>query len=134
MCELLTGYDKGCDTQGGVETWYLFAVKDSTGASNIDTYTTANGQVTVPANGTSMVFDLPLLGIKVIALPQLTGTNKMFAIPIALTYLGTDLMEDMSFDIKYDAYNDKLKSEATFRLGTNFIFEQYFVRLELATS
>lgn len=46
MCELLTGYDKGCDTQGGVETWYLFAVKDSTGASNIDTYTTANGQVT----------------------------------------------------------------------------------------
>ena len=91
-------------------------------------------QVEVPANGTSMRFMLPLLGIEVIALPQLTGTNKMFAIPIVLTYLGTDLMEDISFDIKYDDYNDKLKSEASFRLGTNFIFEQYFVRLELAAS
>lgn len=46
MCELISGYDKVCDTQGGVETWYLFAMKDSTGTSNIDTYTTANGQVT----------------------------------------------------------------------------------------
>jgi hypothetical protein len=40
----------------------------------------------------------------------------------------------MSFDIKYDDYNDKLKTEASFRLGTNFIFEEYFVRLELAAS
>lgn len=45
MCELTSGYNKVCDTQGGVETWYLFSVKDSTGASNIDTFTFANGQV-----------------------------------------------------------------------------------------
>ena len=45
MCELLTGWSKGCDTQGGVETWYLFANKDANGTSNIDTLTIANGQV-----------------------------------------------------------------------------------------
>jgi hypothetical protein len=45
MCELTSGYNALCDTQGGVETWYLFATKDSAGASNIDTLTIANGQV-----------------------------------------------------------------------------------------
>jgi hypothetical protein len=91
-------------------------------------------QVSVPSNGTSFEFDLPLFGIRVIALPQLTGKNKMYAMPIALVFLGTDLMEDMQMDIKYDDYNDKLKAEASFRLGTNFVWDKYFVRLELANS
>jgi hypothetical protein len=91
-------------------------------------------QVSVPSNGTSFEFDLPLFGIRVIALPQLTGKNKMYAMPIALVFLGTDLMEDMQMDIKYDDYNDKLKAEASFRLGTNFVWDKYFVRLKLANS
>jgi hypothetical protein len=46
MCELVTGYDKICDLAGGVDTWYIFATKDSSGNSNIDTLTVANGEVT----------------------------------------------------------------------------------------
>jgi hypothetical protein len=35
-----------CDESGGVDTWYWFAVKDGSGASNIATYTTLAGEVT----------------------------------------------------------------------------------------
>jgi hypothetical protein len=45
-CELTSGYNKLCDTPGGVDTWYLFSTKDSNGESNIDTLTVANGAVT----------------------------------------------------------------------------------------
>lgn len=45
MCEITAGYDKVCDSPGGVATWYAFAVKDSNGASNYDTLTYADGEV-----------------------------------------------------------------------------------------
>jgi len=40
----------------------------------------------------------------------------------------------MSYDIKYDDYDDKLKAEASFRLGTQIVWGQYFTRLQLAVS
>lgn len=46
MCEVLEGYTKLCDETGGVDTWYWFSLKDSAGASNIATYTVADGNVT----------------------------------------------------------------------------------------
>lgn len=91
-------------------------------------------QVEVPDATGSFSFKLPLYGITVQALPQLSGLNKMYAIPTALAFLGTDLESDMSFDIKYDDYNDKLKAEASFRLGTQIVWGKYFTRLELANS
>jgi|GEM_PF-2217370 len=89
-------------------------------------------QVSVPAGGTSMRFTLPLTDIEVRTLPELNGLDKMFAIPMSLAYLGVDLESDMELVIKYDDYNDKLKAEASFRLGTEFIFGKYFTELILA--
>jgi len=90
--------------------------------------------IEVPEATGSFSFKLPLYGITVKSLPQLSGKNKMYAIPTSLTFLGTDLESDMSFDIKYDDYNDKLKAEASFRLGTQIVWGKYFTRLELANS
>jgi hypothetical protein len=45
-CEITSGYNKVCDSPGGVDTFYAFAVKDSTGASNYQTLGYANGEVT----------------------------------------------------------------------------------------
>jgi hypothetical protein len=45
-CEITSGYNKVCDSQGGVDTFYAFAVKDSTGASNYQTLGYADGEVT----------------------------------------------------------------------------------------
>lgn len=91
-------------------------------------------QIPVPTATGSFTFQLPLYGITVKSLPELSGLNKMYAIPTSLTFLGTDLESDMSFDIKYDDYNDKLKAEASFRLGTQIVWEKYFTKLVLATS
>ena len=46
MCELTSGYNKICDLAGGVDTWYIFANKDSNGDSNYATYVEANGEIT----------------------------------------------------------------------------------------
>lgn len=47
MSELLSGYTTKCDTSAGVETWYAFTTKDcSTGLSNVETMTIANGACT----------------------------------------------------------------------------------------
>jgi hypothetical protein len=45
-CEITSGYNKVCDSPGGVDTFYAFAVKDSTGASNYQTLGYADGEVT----------------------------------------------------------------------------------------
>ena len=79
-------------------------------------------------------FKLPLTEIEIMVLPELTGTDEMYAIPLPLTFLGTDELTDMELEIKYDNYNDKLKAEASFRLGTAIVWAKYFVRLELAGS
>ncbi len=105
------------------------AVKILTDWNNANPY----NQVTVP-NGSSMEFDLPLTNVKVISLPELDGLSEMYAIPTALTFLGVDSPEDMTFDIKYDDYDDKLKAECSFRLGTQIVWGQYFTRLQLAVS
>jgi hypothetical protein len=91
-------------------------------------------QIPVPTATGSFTFALPLYGITVKSLPELSGLNKMYAIPTSLAFLGTDLESDMTFDIKYDDYNDKLKAEASFRLGNQIVWGKYFTRLELANS
>jgi len=45
-CEITEGYDKVCDSPGGVATFYAFPVKNSNGVSNYATFTSANGAVT----------------------------------------------------------------------------------------
>jgi hypothetical protein len=45
-CEITSGYNKVCDSPGGVNTFYAFAVKDSSGESNYATFDQADGVVT----------------------------------------------------------------------------------------
>jgi hypothetical protein len=45
-CEITSGYDLVCDAPGGVDTWYAFAVKDSSGVSNYATLTYSGGAIT----------------------------------------------------------------------------------------
>lgn len=90
--------------------------------------------IDVPELTTNMRFQLPRAGIDIVTIPELNGTNEMIAIPLSLTFLGTDDPEDMTYDIKYDEYNDKLKAEASFRLGVQIVWGQYFTRLVLAAS
>jgi len=114
---------------------YLFTGR--TEALNIlEAWNSANpyNVVAIEEVGSHMRFTLPLSGIEVMTLPELNGKNKMYAIPLSLTFLGTDLIEDVSFEIKYDDYNDELKAEAKFRLGTQIIWGKYFLRLKLAAS
>ena len=84
----------------------------------------------IPAAGSSMMFDLPLYPIEIVTLPELNGTDKAYVIPLPLAFLGTDEMSDMELDIKYDEYDDKLKAEASFRLGVQIVWDEYFTRLE----
>lgn len=87
-------------------------------------------QVSPDKNTTNMQFELPLMGIMVETLPQFNGTGEAVVMPLSLTFLGTDEMSDMDLEIKYDDYNDKLKAEASFRLGTQIVWDKYFTRLE----
>lgn len=92
-------------------------------------------QVAIPMEkGSSMEFVLPLTNMTILTLPELNGTDEMWALPLSLTFLGVDSPDDMTFDIKYDDYNEKLKAEASFRLGTQIVWGQYFTRLQLALS
>lgn len=91
-------------------------------------------QVEIPVGGSSIRFRLPLTDIEVVTLPELNGLEDMYAIPLSLTFLGIDAKEDMTYDIKYDEYNDKLKAEASFRLGTQIVWGKYFTKLVLTAS
>lgn len=50
MCEITSGYGKLCDVAGGVQTWYLFSLYDSSGNRNYLTEpTVVDGEVTAIA-------------------------------------------------------------------------------------
>lgn len=92
-------------------------------------------QVPIPASkGSSMEFTLPLTNVQVVSIPELNNTNHMFAFPTRLVFLGTDSKEDWNFSIKYNEYDDLLKAEASFRIGIQEVWGQYFTRLQLAVS
>jgi len=88
--------------------------------------------VAIPTGGGTIEFEIPLTGIKLVTVAELNGLDKMFGIVPKYCYVGTDSADDMTFDVKYDDYNEKLKSESSFRLGGNIILEQYFTKLVLA--
>lgn len=85
----------------------------------------------IPVGGGSMRFQLPLTEIEIVTVPEYNNTGDMHAMPMNLAFLGTDSEEDMNFQIKYNEWEDKLRAQATFRLGTNIVWDKYFTRLEL---
>lgn len=90
----------------------------------------AYDRIQYTSEGGSIRFILPQTNVEVITVPALDGQNEIFAIPTALVFLGVDAREDENFDIKYDAYNEKLKVDTSFRLGVQYVFPQYFVRVK----
>ena len=100
----------------------------------ISQWNTANAydRIEYTSEGGSIRFTLPQTNVEVITVPALDGQNEIFAIPTALVFLGVDSREDENFDIKYNDYLEKLKVEASFRLGVQYVFPQYFVRVKRA--
>jgi hypothetical protein len=82
--------------------------------------------------GGSLRFTLPQSNVEVMTVPALDGKGDIYALPVSLIFLGVDSREDENFDIKFDAYNEKLKAETSFRLGVQYVFPQYFVKLKKA--
>jgi len=83
-------------------------------------------------DGGSISFTLPTTDIKVMSIPELSGTGKMYGFIFDYAFLGTDLEDDLdTIAIKYDDYDNKLKAEAMLRLGTQFVLPQYWTRLRL---
>lgn len=97
-------------------------------------WNTANAydRITYTSEGGSIRFLLPQTNVEVVTVPALDGKGDIYALPTSLIFLGTDAREDENFDIKYDAYNEKLKADTSFRLGVQYVFPQYFVKLKKA--
>jgi hypothetical protein len=80
----------------------------------------------------TLSFMLPTTNIKVTTIPELNGTGIMFGFNYDYAFMGTDLVSDIDgLTMKADDYNDKLKAEAKFRLGAQFVLPQYFAKLVL---
>jgi hypothetical protein len=133
------GYDLAKELYKGIDTEVLdngIPIKMYMGRNEaltvLEQWNQANpySQREVDSNTTNMQFELPLMGIQIETLPQLNGTGEAIVMPLSLAFLGTDEMSDMDLEIKYDDYNDKLKAEASFRLGTQIVWDKYFTRLE----
>ena len=133
------GYDLAKELYKGIDTEVLdngIPIKMYMGRTEaltvLEQWNQANpySQREVDSNTTNMQFELPLMGIQIETLPQLNGTGEAIVMPLSLAFLGTDEMSDMDLEIKYDDYNDKLKAEASFRLGTQIVWDKYFTRLE----
>lgn len=90
-------------------------------------YTTVN--VELRSSNNSILF--PHWGVEVFGTMQLAAKSKMYIVPERLVYVATDEMDDMEFDVKYQDYEDRLKVEAKFRLGWQYIFPIYFAKLNL---
>jgi hypothetical protein len=91
-----------------------------------------NARIETVEEGGQLSFTLPTTDIRVETVPELSGTGAAYCFVYDFAFMGTDLEDDMdSIAIKYDDYDNKLKAEAIFRLGVQFVLPQYFVRLRL---
>lgn len=85
--------------------------------------------------GVEPSFILPTTNTRVRAYSQLNGTEKMYAVPYNYMFFGTDLAGDYEgFEFKYDDTDEKLRFGVKWRSGVQYVFPQYFTRLELAAS
>lgn len=85
--------------------------------------------------GTEPSFILPTTNIRVRAYSQLNGTDKMYVVPYTYMFFGTDIESDVDgFEFKYNDTEEKLRFEVKWRSGIQYIYSQYFTRLELAAS
>jgi len=85
--------------------------------------------------GAEPSFILPTTNIRVRAYSQLNGTNKIYAVPYNYMFFGTDLEGDYEgFEFKYNEHDEKLRFGVKWRSGVNYVFSQYFTRVEYTVS
>jgi hypothetical protein len=78
-------------------------------------------------------FPLPTTTYTVRVLPQLNGTEKVFAIPYSYVSVAVDGESDESnIEVKYNETDELLRISNKFRLGVEYIRPEYFVKLVLA--
>lgn len=92
----------------------------------------AYDRVEYTAVGGAIRFMLPQTNVEVVTDPALNGLGQIYALPLSLVFLGVDERDDETFDIKYDSFNEILKAETSFRLGVQYVFPEYFVKLKKA--
>ena len=93
-------------------------------AANLYHYTgTVDGKMEVVIPGTS---------VKLVGVPGLIGTNRMFAFQSSNVYYGTDLENDKeNFDFWYSTDDRNYKMEVKFSAGVQVAFPDQVVRFKL---
>ena len=101
----------------------IYADKDY--ASSIEV-TRGNGELS---------FILPTTNVTIRSIVQLDGTEKVYGVCYAYMFYATDLENDKDgFTWKYSDYEEKLRFGVKWRCGIQYVFPEYFTRLELAAS
>ncbi len=88
--------------------------------------------IAMPTATGSFSYYVPLFDIEIVSVPELTGTQEVYALPMDYVFMATDLEEDFELELKHDALKDELIVETKFRLGLKIIKPELSTRLELA--
>lgn len=79
-----------------------------------------------------LTYTLPTTTTTVRVLPELNGTEKVFALPYNYISVAVDGDKDEDgIEIKYNENDEKLRVGSKFRLGIEYIMSEYFVKLTL---
>jgi len=100
------------------------AFKDKTGVmyNQVDLQGLADGDIIYP--GTN---------VRIVAVPGLTGTNRIVATYLGNLFYGTDLLSDEEqFSIWHSRDNDSIRYQAAFKAGVNFAYGDMMVDFKLA--
>lgn len=78
-------------------------------------------------------FVMPVTGIRIVSDYNLSNEH-LVAIPLQVTYLGTDAESDFDFvNSKYNEYDDIAKIEVKARVGAGYVRSEWFVVMEKAS-
>lgn len=79
-------------------------------------------------------FTLPTTNVTVRSYPQIPE-GSMYAVPYRFMFFGTDLEADVDgFETYYSNETEKIYAGAKWRSGVQYVYSDYFVKLELAAS
>jgi hypothetical protein len=100
------------------------AMKSQTGVmyNQVDLQGLADGDIVYP--GTN---------VRIVAVPGLTGTNRIVATYLGNLFYGTDLLSDEeNFSMWYSQDNDEVRFQAAFKAGVQFAYPDLMVDFRLA--
>jgi hypothetical protein len=78
---------------------------------------------------------LPTTTTKFRSVKQLAGTSKAFLVSYPYVSIAVDGdADEEGVEVKYNETDEMLRVGAKFRLGTTYVFPQYFKKLEATAS